>query len=583
MPIHISSTASAAVNLATLGAPPLDTNPVDMEGSNSFQEVLDATHTQTTMNPETESDVKTLMEDTDLEEEIDTPNVGFLTLNTQIMEYLSKIKASAAQSTGLARLSSNPRIHEELAKQIRPLWTETPSSFAQGAVNISTSEDTLLSLKQNSHQLIDVQGEGEKEITATFSTQQPALQKMSAQGEQEIMATFSTQQPALQAIAAQGEKGIMATFSTQQPAPQKMSAQGEKGIMATFSTQQPALQGVVAQDEKGITATFSTQQPAPQEMAAQDEKGSTATFSTQQPAPQRIAGPKNERGNEKNATPLQENRPDSLNKNMIVTPSLLHGVRLSDQKTRTIEQPVQQAQQQNLNTFVAPEEMPSTEPSPLPVQFMAVTPKPIESHTQTGFQELDVLLNKLLPAKQRNKIEPSGQGVRSELTSKNGPDARGVSLMKGSLSAYAPNFGEELANQIGRTRLVTKAGQLDQLRINLEPRELGALNMRLKVDDQHRVHMFISTESEATKEILNKHMDQLKTELARQNLSFGDVNVEVDTGDRQQRQDWEMAQRQLATRRISNGLNMEDDSKQPSTRLAAVHSVRSGSGLSVIA
>ncbi len=96
------------------------------------------------------------------------------------------------------------------------------------------------------------------------------------------------------------------------------------------------------------------------------------------------------------------------------------------------------------------------------------------------------------------------------------------------LNTRAATFGEELMERVGRMRVIARAGQPEQVRIQLEPRELGSLDMRLQVDDESRVHLLITAESEAAKDMLNRQMSQLREALARQNLMFGEVTVQVD-------------------------------------------------------
>ncbi|MBF0131434.1 MAG: flagellar hook-length control protein FliK [Magnetococcales bacterium] len=99
---------------------------------------------------------------------------------------------------------------------------------------------------------------------------------------------------------------------------------------------------------------------------------------------------------------------------------------------------------------------------------------------------------------------------------------------KAALPAHAPTFGEDLAEQIGTLRLISRPGMSEQVRINLVPRDLGNVDVRLQVDDENRVHILITAETEAAKDLLNKQMPQLREALARQNFGFGEIAVQVD-------------------------------------------------------
>ncbi|MBF0214530.1 MAG: flagellar hook-length control protein FliK [Magnetococcales bacterium] len=98
------------------------------------------------------------------------------------------------------------------------------------------------------------------------------------------------------------------------------------------------------------------------------------------------------------------------------------------------------------------------------------------------------------------------------------------------LSAHSPTFGEDLAGEVGRLRVIARPGESEQVRIALHPRDLGGLDMRLMVDEEKVVHLMITAESETTKELLNRQLPQLREALARQNLELGEVTVQVDDG-----------------------------------------------------
>ena len=110
------------------------------------------------------------------------------------------------------------------------------------------------------------------------------------------------------------------------------------------------------------------------------------------------------------------------------------------------------------------------------------------------------------------------------------------------LRAHAPTFGQDLAERVGRMRVIARNGQSEQVRITLEPRELGTLDVRLQVDEGSRVHLLITAESEAAKEVISRQMAQLREALARQNLEFGEVTVQVDDGQWQNGAQWRAGQ-----------------------------------------
>lgn len=108
---------------------------------------------------------------------------------------------------------------------------------------------------------------------------------------------------------------------------------------------------------------------------------------------------------------------------------------------------------------------------------------------------------------------------------------------KSPLPAHSPNFGEDLAERVGSIRLISRPGMSEQVRLSLVPRDLGTLDVRLQVDDDNRVHMLITAESDAAKDLLNKQMPQLRESLARQNFNLGDLFVQVDQRQKGDRSD----------------------------------------------
>jgi hypothetical protein len=121
----------------------------------------------------------------------------------------------------------------------------------------------------------------------------------------------------------------------------------------------------------------------------------------------------------------------------------------------------------------------------------------------------------------------AGQGMTMTRANGRSMAAKVMSASK-PLPANAPNFADELSGRIGKLRMISRPGMPDQVRISLEPRELGELNVRLAMDsNSQQVHIMITAETEAARELLSRHMAQLREALARHDLQFGEVMVEV--------------------------------------------------------
>ena len=150
------------------------------------------------------------------------------------------------------------------------------------------------------------------------------------------------------------------------------------------------------------------------------------------------------------------------------------------------------------------------------------------------------------------------------------------------LQANSPAFADELMGKVGRMRLFSRgSGGEQQVRVTLVPRDLGAVDLRLRIDGQNRVHLVLTTETDAARDLMNRQMSQLRDALERQNMGFGDVEVHVDA---RQRGNEEMAQWQFnepQDQQEDGILNQEN----PTTAIEAPQSAISASdgGLSVIA
>lgn len=107
-------------------------------------------------------------------------------------------------------------------------------------------------------------------------------------------------------------------------------------------------------------------------------------------------------------------------------------------------------------------------------------------------------------------------------------------ISRAPLSAQSPNFSQELAERVGTLRLISRAGVSDQVRINLVPRDLGNLDIRLQVDSDSRVHMLVTAESETTKDLLKSQISHLRDSLIKQGMEFGDVDIQVDVRQREE-------------------------------------------------
>ncbi|MBF0187059.1 MAG: flagellar hook-length control protein FliK [Magnetococcales bacterium] len=127
---------------------------------------------------------------------------------------------------------------------------------------------------------------------------------------------------------------------------------------------------------------------------------------------------------------------------------------------------------------------------------------------------------------------------------------------KPTLNVRSPMFAHDLADQIHKLRMVHRSGHAEQVRITLEPRDLGELNLQLHVDKESQVHISITTENEMARDALNRQLSQLKEALAMHDLTFGEVHVEV--GERERHASESNEGRQNAAGRDADGVDAEE-------------------------
>ena len=169
---------------------------------------------------------------------------------------------------------------------------------------------------------------------------------------------------------------------------------------------------------------------------------------------------------------------------------------------------------------------PSLTPSPtLPSAGLAFLTEMLAQSGQKTNQPSKIVL----PTTNNSAAQALGGGVQAGGKGGTTP----LPTLSSSLSAHAPNFADELIERVGRIRVLSRGGGAEQqVRITLIPEELGTLDLRLRVDAQNQVHLLITAENEAARDLMNRQMSQLREALERQNMGFGEVFVQVD--DRQQ-------------------------------------------------
>ncbi len=99
-----------------------------------------------------------------------------------------------------------------------------------------------------------------------------------------------------------------------------------------------------------------------------------------------------------------------------------------------------------------------------------------------------------------------------------------LARLEGVLTRAEATGSEQLSLALARQVLSMSAQSLSQLRVQLNPEELGHLDIRLRVDGE-RVHVAIVTQQTTARDLLEVQLPQLRQLLEDGGLELGDVDV----------------------------------------------------------
>ncbi|MBF0425634.1 MAG: flagellar hook-length control protein FliK [Magnetococcales bacterium] len=122
---------------------------------------------------------------------------------------------------------------------------------------------------------------------------------------------------------------------------------------------------------------------------------------------------------------------------------------------------------------------------------------------------------------------PEGMVAVTDAANTSGSTATRGETPQLTLSTTRPDFAQEMADSIGRLRTISRPGMPEEVRVILEPKDLGELHVRLQMDKNQQVHVTILAESDAAKELINRDQTQLKNAFAQNDLNFGGLTVNV--------------------------------------------------------
>ncbi|MBF0177434.1 MAG: flagellar hook-length control protein FliK [Magnetococcales bacterium] len=124
---------------------------------------------------------------------------------------------------------------------------------------------------------------------------------------------------------------------------------------------------------------------------------------------------------------------------------------------------------------------------------------------------------------------PDGISLAAETAKISRDMSKSDNVPRLTLTATKPDFAQEMADNIGRLRMISRPGMPEQVRITLDPQDLGELHVRLQMDKNQQVHVTIMAGTDAARDLLTRDLPQLQQAFANNNLGFGGLTVNVGT------------------------------------------------------
>lgn len=157
--------------------------------------------------------------------------------------------------------------------------------------------------------------------------------------------------------------------------------------------------------------------------------------------------------------------------------------------------------------------------------FSAMTLPPEASAASTAFQDL-------LSAVSPESVMTQAQGSTPEALSSSQQGRSGAVAVPGSPTALLSEAATQLETrfevfkQLEQHMYLLRHHQQREIQIQLEPAQLGKLNLRLQ-QEGHLFQLHITAENAVAKEILDAHIQQLKNQFAQQGFELDSVEVNV--------------------------------------------------------
>ena len=126
-----------------------------------------------------------------------------------------------------------------------------------------------------------------------------------------------------------------------------------------------------------------------------------------------------------------------------------------------------------------------------------------------------------------------------------------VALQNESIAIYKKDFANAVKDKV----MIMINQKIQQIEIQLNPAELGSMNIRINLQNEQAVVSFI-VQNQQAKEAVEENMDKLKNMLAESGVDVGDANVE-----QQDQQAANNEEQNAQSRNAKNG-TQEDDVEQ---------------------
>ncbi|NQZ82627.1 MAG: flagellar hook-length control protein FliK [Colwellia sp.] len=163
-----------------------------------------------------------------------------------------------------------------------------------------------------------------------------------------------------------------------------------------------------------------------------------------------------------------------------------------------------------------------------------------------------VLSRAIIPESEGIRASQNFEAIMSNMTSELSQSQKSsVALQNESIAIYKKDFANAVKDKV----MIMINQKIQRIEIQLDPAELGSMNIRINLQNEQAVVSFI-VQNQQAKEAVEENMDKLKNMLAESGVDVGDANVE-----QQDQQAANNEEQNAQSRNAKNG-TQEDDVEQ---------------------